>query len=118
MTDAIDIRHLEQYVFGDRALLDEILTIFIEQTTMLLERLETAEEDETWRSTAHTLKGASRGVGSWAVGDLAEAAEKLTGPASVAQRADMIVKLRSAGQEAIAFARSYRDQPAYRDKPA
>lgn len=112
MTDAIDIRHLEQYVFGDRALLDEILTIYIEQTTMLLGRLEIAEDDETWRSTAHTLKGASRGVGAWAVGDLAEAAEKLTGPANAGPRADIIVKLRSEGEAAIAFARSYRDKPA------
>lgn len=111
MTDAIDIQHLEQYVFGDRALLDEILTIYIEQATMLLDRLDAAADDENWHSTAHTLKGASRGVGAWAVGDLAEAAEKLTGPMRVAERGDMIAKLRSVGQAAIGFARAYRDKP-------
>ncbi|MEK7265503.1 MAG: Hpt domain-containing protein [Pseudomonadota bacterium] len=108
MTDAIDILHLEQYVFGDRSLLDEILTIYIDQATMLLERLDAASDDQSWHSTAHTLKGASRGVGAWAVGDLAEAAEKLTGPARLAERVDMIERLRSTGQVAIEFARAYR----------
>lgn len=110
MTDPIDIRHLEQYVFGDRALLDEILTIYIDQATMLLGRLDAAADDEAWHSTAHTLKGASRGVGAFAVGDLAEAAEKLIGSRCPAERREMIVRLRSAGEAAIEFARVYRDR--------
>ena len=110
MTDAIDIRHLERYVFGDRALLDEILTIYIEQATLLLDRLEAAVDDDAWHSAAHTLKGASRGVGAWTVGDLAEAAEKLTGGARAEARDETVAKIRASGQAAIEFARSYRDK--------
>jgi len=110
MTDAIDIQHLERYVFGDRALLDEILTIYIEQAAMLLDRLDVLADDETWRSTAHTLKGASRGVGAWAVGDLAEAAEKMIGPEFHRKRSDLVEEIRMAGQVAIDFARAYRDK--------
>lgn len=109
MKTPIDIKHLERYVFGDRALLDEILTIFIKQATTLVERFEASEDDETWRSTAHTLKGASRGVGAWLVGDLAERAEELVGPECAAERQALIGELRRAGQAAVDFARNYRD---------
>lgn len=110
MTDAIDIGHLERYVFGDRALLDEILTIYIDQALMLLAQLDASADDETWHSTAHTLKGASRGVGAWAVGDLAESAEKLTGVDNHDKRLVLIEKLKHDGQAAINFARAYRDK--------
>lgn len=109
MKPPIDIKHLERYVFGDRALLDEILTIFIKQATMLVNRFETSQDDEAWRSTAHTLKGASRGVGAWLVGDLAERAEALVGPECEAARQAVIGELRQAGQAAVDFARDYRD---------
>lgn len=109
MTAPIDIKHLERYVFGDRALLDEILTIFINQASMLVDRFEVSLDDEKWRSTAHTLKGASRGVGAWRVGELAERAEELVGPGRRAERQALIGELRLAGQAAVDFARDYRD---------
>jgi HPt (histidine-containing phosphotransfer) domain-containing protein len=110
MTAPVDIQHLEKYVFGDRALLDEILTIFIEQASLLLGRFDASSDDESWRSTAHTLKGASRGVGAWAVGDLAEKAEELVGADRTAERRTIIDQLRGAGHAAIDFARDYRDR--------
>lgn len=110
MTAPVDIQHLEKYVFGDRALLDEILTIYIDQALMLLGRFDASSDDEFWRSTAHTLKGASRGVGAWAVGDLAEKAEELVGADRTAERQTIIDQLRDAGHAAIEFAREYRDQ--------
>lgn len=110
MTAPIDIQHLEQYVFGDRALLDEILTIFIEQATMLVSRFDPTMNEDDWHSTAHTLKGASRGVGAWALGDLAERAEALAHPGAEARRATILAELRNAGAAAVGFAREYRDQ--------
>lgn len=110
MKAPVDIQHLEKYVFGDRALLDEILTIYIDQALMLLGRFDASSDDELWRSTAHTLKGASRGVGAWTVGDLAEKAETLVGADRRAERQSLIDQLRGAGHAAIDFARDYRDR--------
>lgn len=108
----IDLDHLRLYVGDDRALLDEILTIFDEQAESWLARLDPVADDESWRHAAHSLKGASRGVGAWAVGDLAERAETLVGPTAnkVSQRADLLRDLRAAVTSAVAFARDVRDR--------
>jgi HPt (histidine-containing phosphotransfer) domain-containing protein len=77
---AIDFSHLDLYVQGDRDLLDEILVIFEEQAEILKSALDPAASDDEWRNAAHKLKGASRGVGAFALGEVAEAAEALIGP--------------------------------------
>ena len=64
---------------GDLGLRDEILSIFDEQVVMLVAQFDEAQTDEHWSNTAHTLKGASRGVGAWELGDLCEKAEKIIG---------------------------------------
>lgn len=75
----IDLDHLEKYIVGDIALRDEILTIFAEQTELLLARFDVTASDEEWKNTAHAFKGASRGIGAWALGDLCQDAEGLIG---------------------------------------
>ena len=80
MTDqAIDFAHLDRYVAGDAALRDEVLTIFESQVARCLRLLDPDGPNEDWRSIAHALKGASRGIGAWDVGALCEKAEKMTG---------------------------------------
>lgn len=112
MTAPIDRSHLDQYVFGDRALLDEILTIFIDQASQWIERMDPALDDHAWHLAAHTLKGASRGVGAWALGDLAEAAEQLVGANRQDARIAINIKLRTATDAAVAYAREIRDVAA------
>ncbi|WP_411818102.1 Hpt domain-containing protein [Hyphococcus sp. DH-69] len=92
----IDMEHLEKYVSGDVALRDEILGIFAEQIRSLLAQFDVDLEDENWKNTAHTLKGASRGVGSWEIGNLCEQAEALIGNvrAKHESRAAFLVTLR------------------------
>ncbi len=75
----IDLEHLEKYVSGDFALRDEILSIFSEQAALLSNQFSVSLSDDDWRNVAHALKGASRGVGSWALGDLCEEAETMIG---------------------------------------
>ena len=77
--NAIDFNHLDKYVLGDEGLRDEVLGIFIEQLDRLLESLDPGKDDFAWKNTAHTLKGAARGVGAWDVGDLCQEAELLIG---------------------------------------
>lgn len=112
MTVPIELRHLEQFVFGDSGLLDEILSIFIDQASMLTERLAGAVDEEAWHSAAHTLKGASRGVGAWSLGNLAERAESLTGPENAENRRKIAVEIQKAADAAIVFARTIRDKAA------
>lgn len=75
----IDLDHLNRYVAGDRFLRDEILGIFEEQAKMWTSMLEPSAEDTVWKDAAHALKGASRGVGAWEVGDLCAEAETMIG---------------------------------------
>ncbi|HNR76136.1 MAG TPA: Hpt domain-containing protein [Parvularculaceae bacterium] len=110
MTNPIDLKHLDLYVVGDRALLDEILSIFIEQAKMLSAELGHTSSDETWREAAHKLKGAARGVGAWALGDFAEAAEKASNDGPEAKR-ELAAQVKAAASEAVEFATTVRDRP-------
>ncbi len=91
----IDLDHLEQYVAGDAALRDEILSIFTDQIESLRPKIDVDAEDEAWRDIMHAIKGAARGVGAWDVGELCESAEGLVGSASdiPAQRRELSRRL-------------------------
>lgn len=114
MTDPIDLDHLERYVCGDAGLRAEVLGLFVEQTRLMLDRLVVDAEDEAWRDAAHALKGAARGVGAWAVGDLAEEAEGLVAgaPEKVARRKLTRNALAACLDVAIGRAQSIADQAA------
>lgn len=80
MTDqAIDFEHLDRYVAVDPALRDEVLTIFEGQVARCLRLLNPEGPNEEWRSVAHALKGASRGIGAWTIGAYCEEAEQMAG---------------------------------------
>lgn len=80
MTDqAIDFEHLDRYVAGDAALRDEVLTIFEGQVARCLRLLNPEGPNEEWRSVAHALKGASRGIGAWTIGAYCEEIEAVVG---------------------------------------
>ena len=79
---AVDLDHLNRYTGGDAGLNEEILRLFENQTVAMLARLETLAWEEgaggkTWREITHGLKGAARGVGAFALGDIAAEAEKI-----------------------------------------
>jgi HPt (histidine-containing phosphotransfer) domain-containing protein len=90
MTAPIDLEHLNRYVFGDKALLLEILGIFKEQSATLCDRLQASVDDEAWRLSAHTLKGAARGIGAFELGDALERAEGLFGSLGVEERSNVL----------------------------
>jgi hypothetical protein len=66
ITGAVDFGYLEGYLGGDRALMDEVLGLFIEQAAMW-SRLLDPEATDRWRDGAHSLKGSALGVGAHAV---------------------------------------------------
>jgi HPt (histidine-containing phosphotransfer) domain-containing protein len=80
---SVDLEHLNRYTGGNYALNEEILNLFATQCREMMERLEslaTGDADaKSWRETTHTLKGAARGIGAFALGNAAAEAEKTRG---------------------------------------
>ena len=71
----VDLVHLTQHSLGDRQLEQEILRLFVRQSTIYLQRLREASTSAELSSAAHTIKGSARGIGAWRVAHLAEAIE-------------------------------------------
>ena len=107
----IDLDHLDRYVAGDKSLRDEILGIFEEQADMWTRMLDPNAEDAAWKDAAHALKGASRGVGAWDVGDICAEAEKLIGEEKrdIARRSVILQELRDKVHETVAEVRRLRN---------
>lgn len=107
--NAIDLDHLDRYVGGDRSLRDEILGIFEEQAEMWVRTLDPRAEDSAWKDAAHALKGASRGVGAWAIGEICAEAETLIGPdRSEEERLETLASLREAVRTTVTEVRRLR----------
>ena len=68
----IDFEHLSRMTLGDPALEFEVLTMFVAQSSRLVDQLTGLPPEAA--SLAHTLKGSARAVGAFAV---AEAANRL-----------------------------------------
>ena len=69
----VDFAYLEGFAAGEETLIDEVLAIFREQAAIWSALL--AADHEGWRDAVHTLKGAARGVGAFALGDICEICE-------------------------------------------
>ena len=110
----IDHEHLEKYVVGDDALRDEILMIFQEQVSTILDQFDVHADDDTWTDTAHLLKGTARGVGAWALGDLcAEAMTLIEQTENLrSKREEIIKKIRESGNAAVEYAGKIRSEAA------
>ncbi len=73
LTGAVDFGYLEEFAAGDQQVVDEVLALFREQAGLWSAMLDPASEG--WRDAVHTIKGAARGVGAFALGDACEQAE-------------------------------------------
>ncbi len=63
LTGAVDFPYLEAYAAHDAGLIEEVLSLFEEQARLWM-RLLDPDDPVGWRDGAHTLKGASAGVGA------------------------------------------------------
>jgi HPt (histidine-containing phosphotransfer) domain-containing protein len=91
MSDVIDMDHLARYTGGDATLNAEILSLFEAQANELVGKLRSilqARDSRSWKEVTHTIKGAARGVGAFALADAAAVCEKVdVGDAETAARA-------------------------------
>jgi HPt (histidine-containing phosphotransfer) domain-containing protein len=69
----VDFTYLEGFAAGDGEVIDEVLALFREQSSIWSPMLNPSHEG--WRDAVHTLKGASRGVGAFQLGNACEACE-------------------------------------------
>jgi HPt (histidine-containing phosphotransfer) domain-containing protein len=70
---AVDFAYLEGFAAGDMHVVQEVLSLFRQQAELWSATLDPAEEG--WRDVVHTIKGAARGVGANALGDVCARAE-------------------------------------------
>ena len=106
----IDMSHLARYTGGDRTLNTEILRLFNGQLNDMVSQLLTVLQQRDvrkWREVTHTLKGAARGVGAFAVGEAAAAAEPIDPALSQDRAIQVIEALRLEGQAVQAFIEEY-----------
>lgn len=71
----LDMDHLARYTGGSGALEAELFDLLRMQIDACVAALKSADSEESWAKAAHTLKGASRGVGAMALGAACAAAE-------------------------------------------
>jgi HPt (histidine-containing phosphotransfer) domain-containing protein len=95
---AVDFGYLERFMAGDRAAVGEVLDVFLEQARIWAPRL--SPDDAGWRDVVHTIKGAGRGIGANALGDICAQAE--------AQGEATLPQVRGALDEAVAAIEAYR----------
>ena len=72
--------HLARYTGGDAALNAEVFALFVGQATELMGQLESVirtGDTKQWRHVTHTVKGAARGIGAFALADAAASAEPI-----------------------------------------
>lgn len=77
---AVDLEHLARYTGGDATLNAEILRLFDSQASELVVRLRAILESrdaKSWKEVTHTIKGAARGVGAFALADAAAQCERI-----------------------------------------
>jgi HPt (histidine-containing phosphotransfer) domain-containing protein len=106
----IDLDHLARYTGGDRTLNTEILKLFNGQVSnMVGELLAVMQQRDVrkWRQVTHTLKGAARGVGAFAMGEAAAAAEPIDPALSQDRAIQVIETLRIEGEAVQAFIEDY-----------
>lgn len=108
---ALDRAYLGRFTLGNLALEREVLGLFAGQAPLYLQRLLEAETPQAWVEAAHTLKGASAGLGINRVARLAAAAEGLDvfsvaeGETLVHARAEAVDALRRAIDQALGLIR-------------
>jgi HPt (histidine-containing phosphotransfer) domain-containing protein len=111
MADApVDLSHLARYTGGDKALNAEILRLFDNQVSEMVGQLLGVLEQRDarrWREVTHTIKGAARGVGAFAMGEAAANAEPVDPVTSPARAVEMIEALRIEGAAVQAFIADY-----------
>jgi HPt (histidine-containing phosphotransfer) domain-containing protein len=113
LSGAINFEHLEAYTGADPDLTEEVLGIFVEQSSLWMRLLSPSAPATSWRDAAHTMKGAALGIGAQ---DLATACgeAEVQAEASVAARAALLDPLQTALDAVLSDIAAWRHELALR----
>ena len=64
----VDFGYLEGFAAGDRQVVTEVLQLFLQQAEIWVGSLDAVNTG--WADLTHTIKGAARGIGANALGDV------------------------------------------------
>jgi HPt (histidine-containing phosphotransfer) domain-containing protein len=106
----VDLQHLAQYTGGDAALDAEVLQLFVDQSAKLLRELEAVLQShdlKTWKLITHSLKGAARGIGAFALADVAAEAEPIDPSVHAEAAAAAVSALQAKAETVQLFVRDY-----------
>jgi hypothetical protein len=70
---SVDFGYLEGFLGGDVSIALEVVVLFRQQAPVWAKGLDADNPD--WRAVVHTIKGAARGIGANALGDVCDKAE-------------------------------------------
>jgi HPt (histidine-containing phosphotransfer) domain-containing protein len=103
----VDLDHLARYTGGDREVDRDVLQLFVQQSSAMLAQLPDVRDRETWHRITHSLKGAARGIGAFALAEVAAEAEPLD-PARQRREIDALLPSLKARAVAVqAFIEAY-----------
>jgi hypothetical protein len=97
LSGAVDFAYLEGFAAGDQAIVDEVLALFREQAVGWAAQL--VPPPPGWRDVVHTIKGTSRGVGAFPLGEACAVAER-NGEGALA---GVVTALRAAVEDITAY---------------
>lgn len=106
----VDLEHLARYTGGYKTLNAEILKLFDGQVSEMVGQLLSILEQRDarkWREVTHTIKGAARGVGAFAMGEAAATAEPVDPAINHDRAVEVIEALRVEGEAVQEFIASY-----------
>jgi HPt (histidine-containing phosphotransfer) domain-containing protein len=109
MSGTIDLEHLARYTGGEKAINAEILRLFDGQVGEMVGQLRSviaARDAKRWKEITHTIKGAARGVGAFAFGEAAAAAEPVD-PANDERATQAVSRLAEEAMAVHDFIRQY-----------
>lgn len=89
----VDLVHLSRYTLGNRSLEREVLSLFLTQSAIYLQRLKEAGADKDWVDAAHTIKGSAKSIGAWQLARSAETAEAMRGNARKSGSSRLLAEL-------------------------
>jgi len=99
----VDLVHLSRYTGGDTALNAEVLQLFVNQAAELMTQLNSVLKTgdvKNWHHVTHSMKGAARGIGAFALADVAASAEPID-PVRETENAASAVRALAAQAEAV-----------------
>jgi hypothetical protein len=111
LTGAVDFAYLEAYAAHDGDVIDEVLAIFREQTAIWIRLMDPAGPEAIWCDGAHTLKGASLGVGAFALAEVCAMAEQGAG-LDAGRRTVLLGRVQDALDAALADIAAYAHERA------